>query len=461
MKQSVKPKGKVLIISYLFPPIAGGGVPRPLKMCKYLPEYGWKPVVLTVDPEYNVSLDESLLKQIPEGTPVYRAREWNPYQTLNRLRTSAISSEGKGNLADGGVPVPKAKNRIIPRIKTGIFNLLKKMKSYIFIPDDHVFWVPFAVRKGLKAIRDEQVDAIFSTSGPYSCHLVAKKLAKKTGLPWIADFRDPWTQNMHRSGIPWRERLEERMERSVMKEADVITTVTHSFADNFRSKFPELKRIEVIHNGYDPEDYAEIDGEREKGRLTFAYTGIFYRERNPRKFLQAIAQLIEEKRINRDEIRIRFAGVFDYPGYTENQDAVRELRLDDVVEVLGYLPHRESLILLKSSDILLLIGDTAPGSEAYIPGKLYEYLAVKRPILSFSLPGEATRIIERFSIGKVVPPTDLVAMKEAIMEFVTAWREGRLDQQFSFDLSTEELSIYQRDVQAGQLANLLDQLKKS
>lgn len=444
---------KVLLVSYQYPPIAGGGVPRPLKMSKYLPHYGWETVVLTVDPQYHVSLDQTLLKQIPEGISVYRAKEWNPYQQLNRLRSSTNhSTSGNGEHAE------KRKVSMLAKMKSAIFHLLKKLKNVILIPDDHRFWIPAAVRLGQKAIKEHEIAVIFSTSGPYSSHLVAQKLAKKMGLPWIADFRDPWTQNMHRPGIAWRERIEERMERRVMEGATAITTVTQTFANNFLTKYPNIRRIEVIHNGYDPEDFQHVEEKKRTDRLVFAYTGIFYQERNPRLFLQAIAELISAGKLHKEEILLRFAGVFDYPGYSDNQDAVRLQGLEDVVEVLGYLPHQESLSLLKSSDVLLLINDTALGSEAYIPGKLYEYIAVQRPILAFSLIGETSNIIDRFQIGKVVPPTDLAQMKAAIMEFVQVWREGKLDAEFSFAQDAESLAKYQRDIQAQQLAQLMSQL---
>lgn len=446
---------KVLIVSYYYPPIAGGGVPRALKMSKYLPRYGWAPVVLTVDPEYNVALDPALLVQVPEGTPIYRAKEWNPYGRLNRLRVRhAEATTGKSGVQAHQRP------RFITRVKQALFSFLKKVKNVLLIPDDQRFWIRNAVREGLKAIRAHDVQFIFSTSGPYSAHLVAKKLARKTGLPWIADYRDPWTQNMHRSGIAWREWMEGRMERSVMEQATAITTVTPTFAANFRAKYPHIKRMEVIYNGYDPEDFTAIETKADtRTRLTFAYTGIFYAERNPRLLLQAVSELLATGNLQKDEISLRFAGVFDYPGYTDNTDAVRAYGLEDVVEVLGFLPHQQALALLYSADVLLLINDTAPGSEAYIPGKLYEYLAIKRPILALSLAGEATHIIDRFQLGTVVPPTDIEQMKVALMELVRRWREGELG--FSYPDSNDRagLELYERDKQAGQLAALMDELK--
>lgn len=453
----MKANPKVLIVSYQYPPIAGGGVPRPLKMSKYLPDYGFEPVILTVNPQYHVSLDQTLLEQIPKGTVIYRAKEWNPYERILRLRTGTAGKQ-KASATPSHAENSQARKSTLSKMKSSIFQLLKKMKNYVLIPDDHRFWIRPAIKLGLKAIREHNVDIIFSTSGPYSSHLVARALARKTGLPWIADFRDPWTQNMHRTGIPWRERLEEWMERSVMEEAAVITTVTKTFAANFLQKYPQIRRMEVIYNGYDPADFVHIEEKRTDHRLAFAYTGIFYEKRNPRLFLQAVSELIAEGKVRKDEIVLRFAGVFDYPGYTENQDAVRRFGLEDVVEVLGYLPHKESLSLLKSSDVLLLISDTAPGSEAYIPGKLYEYMAVERPILAFSLDGEAAQIIREFQLGKVVPPTDLSLMKQAIFEFVELWRKGNLKDSFAFAKDPEKLAIYQRDTQAEQLAQLMKEV---
>ncbi len=465
---------KVLIISYLFPPIGGGGVPRALKMSKYLPNYGWDTVVLTANPKYHVSLDQELLKQVPPQTVIYRADELDLQGFANLLRKPVSAKSGSeqptkpaqegaqkavqtkeiSRTSETAVPPKPA----VSRLKGKLFSSLKKIKGYLMIPDDQILWVSSAIKEGLKAIEEQKVNVIFSTSGPYSNHLVAKALARKTGLPWIADFRDPWTQNMHRSGVAWREKVEEGMEAKVMEQADIITTVTHTFAKNFKLKYPNIKQLEVIHNGYDPEDYQELEPDKIDNKLTFAYTGIFYQERNPRLFFKALAELIAEGKVEKNDLLLRFAGVFDYPGYDENQRAAEENGLQEIVQVLGHLPHKKALSLLNGSDILMLIGDTAPGSEAYIPGKLYEYLAVKKPILALSVEGESTQIIERFGIGRVVEPTNFEVMKRAILDFYQAWKEGRLEQAFSFDLQSDQLAIYQRDHQAGELAVLLNEL---
>ncbi|MFS8641041.1 MAG: glycosyltransferase family 4 protein, partial [Symbiobacteriaceae bacterium] len=335
---------------------------------------------------------------------------------------------------------------------------LKRARMYVLIPDDRILWYPVAVREGRRMLARYGADALLSTSGPYTNHLVGLALHRRSRLPWVADFRDPWTQNLHRSGIAWREALEERMERAVMREADVVLTVTRSFAEGFRQKYDGLiRRLEVIHNGFDAADFRDIEPERVPGKCTFVYTGIFYKERHPRHLLRAVRELIDSGEIDRERVRLRFAGVFDYPGYSENADAVRDLGLEDVVEVLGHVPHRRALALLKGADVLLLINDVHPDfGTTFIPGKLFEYMAVQRPILAMSLPGEAASIIQRFGLGEVVPPEDVAAIKEAVRRFYRRWQAGELQE--PRPLPAEAYRLYERREQARALAELLDEL---
>lgn len=439
---------KVLIIAYLFPPIGGGGVQRALKMARYLGEFGWEPHVLTVEPNYHVSLDMSLLDQLPENVHIHRTKEF----FLGAPPAAAAKKEGD---------VPQA----VPggwkaKLKGSLFPFLKKIKKYILLPDDQVLWFPFAAKKGLEVIEEHGIDAILSTSGPYTNHLVGLYLKRKTGIPWIADFRDPWTQNMHRTGIEWREWLEERLERMVLRESDVLLTVTQSFADNFQRKFSEeIKRIEVIHNGFDPADYKQLEHVAgDPAMCTFIYTGIFYKERNPRLFLQAVKELLDEGKMKREELSLTFAGVFDYPGYSENMDCVKAWGLQDIVHVLGHLPHQQALAELKKADILLLIGDTAPDSGYYIPGKLFEYMAIDHPILALSLEGESTRIIEKYSLGQVVNPASLEEIKSGVLKLYEHWSANK-DDRGGKDGNRPSTEIYQRREQARMLAELLDDMK--
>jgi glycosyltransferase involved in cell wall biosynthesis len=446
-------KNSVLLICYGFPPIGGGGVPRPLKMAKYLGEFGWKVHVLTVDPSYHATLDPSLMSQIPADVEIHRARE---IQVLPRRGGGAATVPATSAAAD--------RPTLLSRMKQRLFGVLKKIKPYVLIPDDQILWLPNALKLGREIMRREKIDVIFSTSGPVTNHLVAQRLAREFHCRWVADFRDPWTQNMHQSGIAWRERLEERMEERVMAEADAVTTVTATFAENFRKKHgSRIRRLELIYNGFDQADFEDLTPLHAiPGKFHAVYAGILYQKRNPRLLLRAIKELIDQGLVDRNDIMLSFAGVFDYPGYSENRDCVRELGLEDVVRLLGNLPHKEALGLMKGADALLLIGDVSPDAGAYIPGKLYEYMGIGKPILALNKAGEATTIIETFRLGQVADPEDQAAIKQAYLNLYQSWKlrahetEGGRPDDFA-----ERVKPYERKEQARQLSALMEELVAS
>lgn len=497
-------KKSVLIICYNFPPIGGGGVPRPLKMAKYLGEFGWDVHILTVDPAYHVTSDPSLLAQLPASVKIHRAKEKNilPRPQVNPASAKTNVKEQGKDAAEASKPSTEAdrakptapvaaKPSAVSQVKRGIINVLKKMKPYLLIPDDQILWYPEAVKVGREVMRREKIDVIFSTSGPVTNHLIGQKLAQEFPCKWVIDFRDPWTQNMHRSGIAWRDRLEERMEAKVMKAADAVTTVTATFAQNFRKKYGStIRRLELIYNGFDREDFVDLQPFLvEPGKFHAVYAGILYQKRNPRLLLRAIKELIDEGLVDRHEIALSFAGVFDYPGYSENADCVKELGLGDVVRVLGNLKHKEALGLMKGANALLLIGDVTPDAGAYIPGKLYEYMGIGNPVLALNMPGEATEIIEQFRLGQVANPLDKEAIKQAYLKLYQEWKRDReisqqvdqtidhqadpqVDQQASGHTEdqadrlavqkaaefAERVKPYERKEQARQLAQLMDEL---
>lgn len=442
----------VLIICYGFPPIGGGGVPRPLKMAKYLGEFGWKVHVLTVDPAYHATLDPTLLAQLPPEVAIYRAKE---IPLLPKRGGAAASSSSSA----GGASTPRPS--LNGAVKKQIINVLKAVKPYLLIPDDQILWMPNALKLGREIMRREKIDVIFSTSGPATNHLVARKLASEFGCKWVADFRDPWTQNMHTSGIPWRERWEERMEAGVMTEADAITTVTATFAENFRKKYKDrIKRLELIYNGFDQADFEGLTPiHTVPGKFHAVYAGILYQKRNPRLLLQAIRELIDAGDVKQDDLMLSFAGVFDYPGYSENRDCVEALGLENIVRVMGNLPHKEALGLMKGADALLLIGDVAADAGAYIPGKLYEYMGIGKPILALNKAGEATEIIENFRLGQVADPEDKEAVKQAYLQLYREWKaQGGTNASGRSEDFAERVKPYERREQAKQLARLMDQL---
>ncbi|OEH85466.1 hypothetical protein BHU72_05105 [Desulfuribacillus stibiiarsenatis] len=483
-------KKKVLIISYLFPPIGGGGVQRALKMAKYLRDYGWEPHVLTVTEDvYFASKDFSLLDELPEGIYIHRAQQWDPLGKMQPVpSTKPAGTSTKQAAVVSGNQNQRNKNEVTQttswkrRIINTIKPILKGIKNRVLIPDDQILWYKHAVEVGTSVVKEHNIQAIFSTSGPNTNHLVALSIKNQTSIPWIADFRDPWTDNMHRSGIWWREKLESILERKVVKNADCIMTVTESFLRGFEKKYRTLIQSgAVVHNGYDISDYKQLPSdhlsssevtnpknsvkdyptkeidrvESKKEKMKLAYTGIFYNKRNPRLLLRTLQELIHKGDIDANHIELHFAGIFDYPGQSANWDAVVSAGLQNQVVLHGQLPHKKALSLLANSDLLLLIADTDENAGAYIPGKLFEYIAIGKPIFALSHQGESADIISSLGNGVVINPTDLAAMKLSLVQMYQHWLKTGQALTMPTDIFNRTKK-YQRHEQARMLAEKLD-----
>ncbi|MBE3563802.1 MAG: glycosyltransferase [Hydrogenibacillus schlegelii] len=486
MTGSERPLG-VLIISYLFPPVGGGGVPRAQKLVKYLPDFGIRPVVLAACPPPYLQRDESRLKDLPRHVPIYRVPHPRWHLALSGLfRGGAGGKAAPGDRPEGSAPegasggkpegrTPPGTGRpaeaapadgsagpALPRfIRRWLRSAALSLREGLFIPDEEIVWARRAVRAGLSAVRTHRVDVLFSTSGPVTNHLVALLIRRKTGLPWVADFRDPWTDNMHFTALPWRAALERAMERAVFRAASRVTTVTQAFREGFLARYPDAA-IDVIYNGFDPEDVLRLRAEAgdlrpPDGVLRFAHAGIFYPKRHPRAFFQALHDLIADGRLRPEEVRLDFAGQFDPPGRDDNRRAAEALGLGDLVVDHGPLPYGTALRLLAASTVLLLVGDLDLRAGQYIPGKLFDYLAVGRPILALLRPGEAEAIVRRLPGAYVAPPDDGAAIRAVLERLVDDWRAGRLAAGIDV-LREPAFEPYRRDRQAAAFAALFRQV---
>ena len=436
--------GNVLIISYLFPPTGGGGVQRALKMVQHLPRFGWTPYVLTVEPkDPALTSDPGLLRDLPGEATVHRAPE-SPL--LQRAFSRARASTRPANQA--GEPTPS-------RLRTHLRRAMRTLRDAYLVPDEQVIWLRRAVAEGMRIIREHSVNALFSTSGPNTNHLVGLELKRKTGIPWVADFRDPWVGNMHFSALPeGRRRREERMEQRVVTSADHLTSVTRAFCEAFASRYlSESPPISLVYNGFDAADYEDLGETGSDDTFTLAYAGILYPGRSPESILRAIGQLIDEGRIPRREVRLVFAGIFDYPGSDHNRQLVEDLYLEDVVSTPGHLPHADALSLMASASALMLVGDSAPGAGDYIPGKIYEYLALGKPVVGTQHRGEAQEILESTGRAYLATPGDVATVRAHLLQLYEQHKEGILT------ASPAGIpDIYHRGYQAGQLVHLLNLL---
>ncbi len=441
---------KVLIVSYYFPPSGGPGVQRVLKFVKYLPQFGYKPVVLTVGDADFPAIDESLLNEIPNDVRVVRTRIFEPYDAYRKLTGkkpgSAVDVE---NIPSGG-----KKKASGPMEK-----IADLVRSTFFIPDARVGWLFTAVSAGMKIIEEEGIDAIYSSSPPYTASLIAKSLKKRSGKPWVMGLRDPWTgfiSTPNRWFVPAA--IDRYMERDSVERADAVEIAWEGIGKDLLGKYPGLDRNKIVYipNGFDSEDYPAIERPRNE-RMTITYTGSLYGRRNPRTLLDAVKSLTASGKISRDKIRLVFAGRFG----ADVRAMLQEPEFDGIVEEKGYLPHEESIKLLLESDLLVLIVDESELSSEIVPGKVFEYIGSKRPIIAFAPQGAAAEIIRSTGAGAVVPPEDLSKAKEALESFYVQFRErGSIggDRNGQFAPREEVIRNFERKEAARKLSTLFNKI---
>jgi len=410
-----KKRRKVLIVAYRFPPIGGGGVQRTLKFVKYLPLYGWDPVVLTVKPWGLELRDDTMLHEIPEGIQIYRTFAFDLIR-INQLFKQMCRRKGSH-------PSPvcdKTNNR------RDLFRAVKDIIHLVSIPDIEVGWLPFAVLQAKKIINTEHVDCVYSTSGPATAHLVGLCLKHWTNRPWIADFRDPWTQQhfaSHRSIK--RLKIEENLELRVLKAADRAITVTKPIADAFYQKYDQVSpgKFSVITNGYDANDFSSTPSviKKKSQKFIIVHTGSFYALQTPIYFLKALRLLLDETPSIQRDIEVVFAGRWE----TRDDKIVHDLGLKNVIKFVGYVAHQEGICLLSNSDVLLLI--IASTAVNVYSGKIFEYLAIKKPILALVPPeGVAAVLIKKTRTGVVVNPEDIIPIKNEILRMYKRYKAGTL-----------------------------------
>lgn len=429
----------LLVIAYYFPPLGGAGVQRVVKFVKYLYEFGWIAHVVTVGKSSLYPLqDETFLKELPPGVTIDYVDD--PYDVIAR-KIAKFSPIQK--LVD---KIRKKKVNLAAAIR---YRLLSS--PWFAIPDDAHSWINPAFQVACDLIKRYEIKVIFSTSAPFSTHLLGYKIKKAFNVSWVADFRDEWTQNNY-NAYPTRfhKRANQRWESRVLKEADLVIGISEPLTEILYKTLNENQgKFITITNGYDPEDFVQSDevqptlvaGKQEK--FVFSYAGAFYGLRTPKYFLMAIEQMLLEGEIEDKDIQIKFWG------------EVKKLdlsspRINALIDCKGYLTHRESIAEICRTDALLLLMPTAGGNRVY-PGKLFEYLASNRPILALVPQGVAADLILQCGAGIVVAPEDVEGIKNGIREFLRRWRA---DEKILPDQTI--INHYDRRYLTGVLAKQLD-----
>jgi glycosyltransferase involved in cell wall biosynthesis len=421
---------RVLIVSFYFPPAGGGGVQRVLKLCRHLPELGIDVDVLAPDDPKWGAVDPGLAADIPPGTTVHRAR----YRGPSHAQTPAARLAAAHGIGALGVRAA----------------LLGRSA---LLPDPEVAWLPDALRAGVGAVRERGIDVVLSTSPPNSAHVIAAAIARRTGVPFVADFRDSWLANPHRRyerrSVRAKRAVEGRIARAALRRVAAISAVTPAIAEEARELAPEGTPVRVVANGCDFDEFAGLAYARGE-RMRIVHAGAFFGQRTPRPFLGAFTTLLRERPELRGRVQAAFLG--------ELRPADREwalgLGLGDALALEGFRPHAEAIAAMRAADVLLLLVPRAGGRGLLVvSGKVFEYLAAERPILALVPPeGDAATLLRDTGSAWIADPDDEAAIGTALAEAVTAWEADAL--------GTRQLTLVWRErldrrTRARELAELL------
>jgi glycosyltransferase involved in cell wall biosynthesis len=379
---SMAQQKKVLIITYYFPPSGGAGVQRWLKMIKYLPQFGIDPVVLTVSEEYASypQYDASLLADVSPQTKVYRTKSTEVLSLYKKLSPK------------GEIPHTGFSNEPNP-------NFMQKVARFIrgnlFLPDARKGWNVHAYKKAVELIAQEGIDTIITTSPPHSTQLVGLKLKQKfPNLTWVADLRDPWSDIFYQNKLyqtAFAQWLNKRYEKQVLAHADKVLTVSDDCRRLFEAKITPKYPIVVLPNGYDPDDFTNVPMQKQTHKFVLSYVGVFSEQYRIDVLIDALTHLAPKWA---DKVMLQFVGVV----YQEGKKKLQALPYQ--VEFVDYVLHKQAVAYMCNADALLLCIPDIAHNKGILTGKLFEYLAARKPIVLVGpKDGDAATILERCEAG--------------------------------------------------------------
>lgn len=401
------PRKKVLIITYYWPPGSGPGVQRWLKFCKYLPEFEWIPTVVTVKNGSYPSIDPSLENDIPQGMKVFKTKTLEPFAIYNFFRGK------KGKSVEVAMASVKGKQSLFAKFSNYI-------RSNFFIPDARVGWNKYAYEAAAKIIESEKPDVIITTGPPQSTHLVGLKLQKKYKVKWIADFRDPWTTIYYNQFLLRTDSSHAKdlaYETKVLNSADAIITATPGITNDLKSR---AKKAFTIPNGFDLEDFAKVDfNPSEKFKL--AYVGNLKPVQNVAKVWEAISELKTENK----EFALKFE--FEITGNMapEFEVSFEQFGINDLVKIKKFVPHKEAIARMLESHVLFLPIPIDKDNKSILTGKIFEYLATKRPLLAIGpTHGNAAEILSQCEKSSMIDYDDIISIKHRLLHLFETYQNN-------------------------------------
>ena len=399
---------KVLIITYYWPPSGGAGVQRWLRFVKHLRKFGYEPIIYTVDNPNYALLDEGLLNEVPEDIKVYKKKIIEP----NNLFSSSSKKENKVYK----LQQQKGNNRSFFQ-KASWF-----IRGNFFIPDARFLWVKPSVKFLSDILKTEEIDVIVSSGPPHSLHLIAEKISSKFSIPWVADFRDPWTSMDYLDEMyltKWARKKHARLEKKIITSADEVVvvgkTMYNEFLDNYKRK------TEIIYNGYEGGDGSNESFELDS-KFSIVHIGSFLKNRNCPDLWEVLSEICLEDESFKKYLEIKLIG--NVAPIVLN--SINSLKLNDQLNKIDYVPFEETQKFLHGAQVLLLPIDRIPNAEFVLTGKLFEYLKSKRPVLLIGpSKGDAADIIKNCKAGYCCDFNDKVVMKEQILHLYKLFLENK------------------------------------
>ena len=419
---------RVLIITYYWPPSGGAGVQRWLRFVKRMRDFGWEPLIYTVDNPNYALLDEGLVNEVPENVKIIK----HPIKEPNNLFSKKKS---KGNLYK------------LQEQKGNTRSFIQKVSWFIrgnfFIPDARFMWIKPSVRVLYKIIKEENIDLIVSTGPPHSLHLIGKKLKEKLNIPWIADFRDPWTSMDYLDEMfltNFAKNKHARLEKQVITSADKVVVVGRTMYNEFLAN--HKVESSIIYNGFEQEANTETTFTLD-AKFSIVHIGSFLKNRNCIDLWTVLAELVFENEEFKEHLEIKLIGNVA-PIVLESIDA---LNLTPYLNRIEYVPFEETQSHLHSAQTLLLPIDRIPNAEFVLTGKLFEYLKSKRPVLLIGpIKGDAADIVENCNAGYSCNFDDKQMIKNTVLKMFNLYlkKENKIDSinvnQFSGAELTREMT---------------------
>lgn len=418
------------MVTFNFPPMVGGGVPRMAQFAKYLPQFGWQPTVLTVPMIPETAVDMQTLESLPEEVEVVRAH----------CPLARVGAPGQ------------------PLHRTGLAGMKRWMKrkfsQLAFVPDRQVLWYPYAVKAGKEVLRNRRFDAVFATYGPATDLLIANRLARWANLPLVIDYQDLWGDDpLWEWGSPLHRRMNQAMERRIIRRAEKVIAVSDPMAEHFRQRYP-IRDGDVysIPNGFDPETLSLVHDSRELSNPNrtkrICFTGSASGKTDFSALFGAIGDLAREGKVTPEQLRIEFVS-------NMTLDEPRRLGVADYVEVRPPVPHAEVFNVLARSDVLMMIEPPGYCVKYSYACKMFDYMLAGKPILALIEEGEnSAPVIREGDLGWIAHPNDRPAVR-AVLEAILA---GERQQFRSVDILRNPWRRFDRKRQTEQLADVLEEV---